>query len=217
MLSWICLPIFFSGFRLVIGSCITIEIFLPRTPSQSFSVNLVMSRPSYMMLPPVILPLTSSIPTKVLVNTLLPEPDSPTMASVSPSYRSSEHLRMAFRVRPRRLNWISTSRAEMIAFLSMFYLSLNVIARVRCVRESVAHDIECNRNDGHDGRGEDQQVRVIQEEAAHLRQQQAQRRRVDAQAQAQVRQRRFQVDGGGDALRHAQDDDRHQVGQDVLG
>src|SRR5699024_374279 len=213
MLSWICLPIFFRGFRLVMGSCITIEIFLPRTPSQSFSVNLAMSRPSYRMVPPVILPLTSSMPTKVLVNTLLPEPDSPTMASVSPSYRSREHLRMAFRVRPRRLNWISTSRAEIIAFLSMFYLSLNVIARVGRVREGVAHDIERDRNDGHDGRGEDQQVRIIQEEGAHLGQQQAQGRRVDAQAQAQVGQGGLHVDGVGDVQRRLQDDDRHQVRQ----
>ena len=104
------------------GSCITMAIFLPRMPSQSFSVNLVMSRPSYMMEPPVILPLTSSIPTNVLVKTDLPEPDSPTMARVSPSYRSSEHLRIAFSFLPRRLKVISTSLAEIIGCLSMFVI-----------------------------------------------------------------------------------------------
>ena len=72
--------------RLVIGSCMTMEIFLPRMVSHSFSVlYLEMSTPSYMMDPPVMDPLASSIPKKDLVNTLLPDPDSPTMASVSPS------------------------------------------------------------------------------------------------------------------------------------
>ena len=92
-----------------------------------------------------------------------------------------------------------------------------MIARVGRVREGVAHDIERDRNDGHDGRGEDQQVRIIQEEGAHLGQQQAQGRRVDAQAQAQVRQGGLHVDGVGDVQRRLQDDDRHQVRQDVLG
>ena len=87
------------------GSCITMEIFLPRMVSQSFSaVYLEISVPSYMMEPPVMEPLASSMPRKDLVNTLLPEPDSPTMARVSPSYRSREHRRIALRILPRRLN-----------------------------------------------------------------------------------------------------------------
>ena len=61
-----------------------------------------------------------------------------------------------------------------------------MVARVCRIRQSVAHDVERDRNDGHDGCREDQQVRVIQEEAAHLAQEQAQRRGVDAQAQAQA-------------------------------
>ena len=92
-----------------------------------------------------------------------------------------------------------------------------MIARVGCIRERVAHDIERNGNDGHDGCREDQQIRVVQEEAAHLAQDQAQRRRLDAQADAQVREGGLQVDGGGDAQGHTQDDDGDQIGQDVLG
>ncbi len=42
-------------------------------------------------------PLDSSMPVKVLVNTDFPEPLSPTMAKVSPSYRSSDTPRMAVR------------------------------------------------------------------------------------------------------------------------
>ena len=105
MLSSICLPIFFRGLRLVMGSCMTMEIFLPRMPSHSFSVLYwAISTPWYMMEPPVMLPLASSMPRKDLVNTLLPEPDSPTMARVSPSYRSREQRRMAFSTFPRRVN-----------------------------------------------------------------------------------------------------------------
>ena len=63
---------------------------------------------------------------------------------------------------------------------------LNVVARVSSIRESVAHDIEGNGDDGHDGCGEDQQVRIIEEEAAHLAQDEAQRRSLDAQTDAQI-------------------------------
>lgn len=42
---------------------------------------------------------------KVLTNTLLPEPDSPTMARLSPSYTSSEAPRTACSVCPRSVNF----------------------------------------------------------------------------------------------------------------
>ena len=92
-----------------------------------------------------------------------------------------------------------------------------MVARISRIRQSVAHDIERNGNDGHDGCRENQQVRIIQEEAAHLAQDQAQRRRVDAQAQAQVGQRGFQIDGARDGQCHTQDDNGDQIRQDVLG
>ena len=85
-----------------------------------------------------------------------------------------------------------------------FLLTLNVVARISRIRQSVAHDIERNGNDGHDGCRENQQVRIIQEEAAHLAQDQAQRRSIDAKAEAEVGQRRLQIDGAGDGKRHAQ-------------
>ena len=86
MTSVICEPIVRIGFRDVIGSWKIVEIFAPRMPSQSLSVlSLVRSFPSNMTEPLVMEPLDSSIPVNVLVKTLLPEPDSPTMANVSPS------------------------------------------------------------------------------------------------------------------------------------
>ena len=60
------------------------------------------------------LPFASNIPIKDFVNTDLPEPDSPTIASVSPSYKSREHFLIAINLRPRKLNWISTSLADKI-------------------------------------------------------------------------------------------------------
>ncbi len=86
MTSVICEPIVRIGFSDVIGSWKIVEIFAPRMPSQSLSVlSLVRSLPSNMTEPLVMEPLDSSMPVNVLVKTLLPEPDSPTMANVSPS------------------------------------------------------------------------------------------------------------------------------------
>ena len=74
------------GLREVIGSWKIVEIFAPRMPSQSLSVlSLVRSWPWNITEPFETVPLDSSMPVKVLVKTDLPEPDSPTMAKVSPS------------------------------------------------------------------------------------------------------------------------------------
>ena len=69
------------------------------------------------------LPFLSSMPTKHLVNTLLPEPDSPTMARVSPSYRSKEVRRMATSFLPRREKVTSTSRAERMGSWARIFLA----------------------------------------------------------------------------------------------
>ena len=115
MASRICAPIFLSGFRLVMGSCVTMAIFLPRMVRHCASVvYLARSLPSYRMEPPVTEPFLSSMPTNVFVKTDLPEPLSPTIASVSPSYRSSEQRRMAFSFWPRRVNCTSRSFTERI-------------------------------------------------------------------------------------------------------
>ena len=104
------------------------EIFFPRMVIQSFSaLYFARSFPSNRMEPPVTEPLASSIPRKDLVNTDLPEPDSPTMASVSPWYKSREHLRIAFNFLPRRLKEISTSLADKIGSLSIFAMNISSV------------------------------------------------------------------------------------------
>ena len=86
------------GFREVIGSWKIVDILAPRMPSHSLSFfSLVRSLPWNMTEPLVMLPLDSSMPVKVLVKTDLPEPLSPTIAKVSPSYRSRETPRIAVR------------------------------------------------------------------------------------------------------------------------
>ena len=84
--SVICEPIVRIGFKEVIGSWKIVAIFLPRISSQSLS-EVFSNRflPSKMILPCGILPFFSNIPVNVFVNTDLPEPDSPTIARVSPS------------------------------------------------------------------------------------------------------------------------------------
>ena len=71
------------------------------------------------MVPEVIAPFASSIPVNVFVNTDLPEPDSPTIASVSCSFSSRETLRMARNSLLRTLKPTEIFSALKIVFLSI--------------------------------------------------------------------------------------------------
>ena len=86
MVSTICSSIVRTGFRLVIGSWKIIAISLPRISRISLSGSADRSRPSNRTLPPSIRPagFGSSRMIARLV-TLLPQPDSPTRPSRSPS------------------------------------------------------------------------------------------------------------------------------------
>ncbi len=77
-------PMFQTGLRLCIGSCGTRPIRRPRTDSISAVFSLVRSRPSNMTEPPVMRPLPGSRLMIACAVVDLPEPDSPTIASVSP-------------------------------------------------------------------------------------------------------------------------------------
>ena len=97
------------------GSWKTIDIFLPRIPSQSLSVlSLARSRPSNIAEPESTQPLWSSMPMNDFVSTDFPEPDSPTMARVSPSFSSRLAPRIAVRVLPRRPNFMTRPFASSI-------------------------------------------------------------------------------------------------------
>src|SRR5205823_5506610 len=75
----------YTGLSEAIGSCKIIEILLPRYSRISASLNCSRSTPSNLILPPTILPPgcgTSRSSDRLVM--VLPEPDSPTMPSVSP-------------------------------------------------------------------------------------------------------------------------------------
>ena len=77
-------PMFHTGFRFDIGSCGTNPIRLPRMSSKALPRSFARSRPSNMMDPPVISPLPGSRSMIAWAVVDLPEPDSPTIATVSP-------------------------------------------------------------------------------------------------------------------------------------
>ena len=86
--SAICVPIFATGLRFDIGSCGTRPIERPRMPRITLSGAPTRSSPSKRMLPCVTWPLPGSSPITAMAVVDLPEPDSPTIASVSPAARS---------------------------------------------------------------------------------------------------------------------------------
>ena len=89
-----------------------------------------------------------------------------------------------------------------------------MVARVARIGERITHQVEGNGNQRYDGRGENQQVRIIQEIAAGVAQQDAQRGRGDIQ-QAQVGQRGFIGDDARNGQRQAQDDDADQIRENI--
>ena len=91
--SRICAPTFHIGLRLLIGSCGTRPTWSPRSTRISFSETWVMSRPSKRICPPVMEPFSASRCAIAMAVVDLPEPDSPTIATVSPGYTSRFALR----------------------------------------------------------------------------------------------------------------------------
>src|SRR5699024_11893645 len=94
--SVICRPIFMVGFKDVIGFWQLITISCPRTLSISFSVFLTISSPFIIMEP--LLNSAGGIDKRRIIDctvTLFPDPDSPTIANVSPSCKSKFTSRTA--------------------------------------------------------------------------------------------------------------------------
>lgn len=98
MASVICLPILTMGFSEDSGSWKIIEILSPRSLCITSSGTRSRSLPSYRISPPSTMALPARMPIIALEVTDLPEPDSPTMASVLPRSRSKEISRTAFSV-----------------------------------------------------------------------------------------------------------------------
>jgi hypothetical protein len=88
--SLICRPIVRTGFRLVIGSWKIIAMSRPRIRRSSRSERLKRSRSPSVAVPLVIRPARGRMPRSASEVTLFPQPDSPTMPSVSPGAMSKE-------------------------------------------------------------------------------------------------------------------------------
>ncbi len=89
-LSAICVPMVSTGLRLVIGSWKIIAIRLPRSARMSSFDNAVISSPAK-RIEPSIRPVSGAISRRIdSAVTDLPQPDSPTMPSVSRGLRSNE-------------------------------------------------------------------------------------------------------------------------------
>ena len=77
-----------TGFNDVIGSWKIIAMSPPRISRSSFFGSFRRSRPPYRASPFVTTGRRSVSPSIVMTETLLPEPDSPTMPRISPGMRS---------------------------------------------------------------------------------------------------------------------------------
>src|SRR2546423_7019066 len=136
-------PIFSTGFSDVIGSWKMIAIWLPRTRRRSFFESFRRSRPWNIASPLMILPGGCGIRPRIdIVLTLLPEPDSPTIPSVSPGYTSYVTPSTAWTTPSSVVKWTARSRIERTG--SGTYAALG---GVEGVPESVADEV-----DAHDDR-----------------------------------------------------------------
>ena len=83
-------PIVSTGFRLVIGSWKIIAISRPRIRRSSWSESFNRSRPPNLAVPATARPARGRMPSNASAVTLLPQPDSPTMPSISPGATVNE-------------------------------------------------------------------------------------------------------------------------------
>ena len=79
-----CAPMVHTGLRFDMGSCGTMPICEPRSASSRLADGCVMSSPSKRICPEDTRPFEASSPMAASAEVDLPEPDSPTIATVSP-------------------------------------------------------------------------------------------------------------------------------------
>ena len=111
--SAICVPTVSTGLRLVIGSWKIMEMRWPRRPFIASSPSVVSSSPSNLIEPAAMRPVSGGIRRRIeSAVTDLPQPDSPTMPSVSPRARSNDTPSTARTTPSRVLNWVWRSRTS---------------------------------------------------------------------------------------------------------
>src|SRR5256884_7018804 len=131
-----CHPTRYTGLSEVIGSWKIIAISRPRISRISYSLSLVRSWPLNITLPLTILPGRCKRMTLRAV-TDLPQPDSPTMPSVSPGVRSKETPSTAFTVPSLVEKTVCRSRTSRSGCVT----ALGLQSRVEGVADGVAEDV----------------------------------------------------------------------------
>src|ERR1035437_7039268 len=163
MVSTICSSMVRTGFRLVMGSWKIIAISLPRSSRISASSRPIRSSPSNKTWPPSIRPAgagSSRITARFV--TLLPQPDSPTRPSVSPSSRSKETPFTAWTVPSWVRNRTIRSRTDRRA------TPLPLQARVESLAQAVAQEIEADGAEDDNRAREEDEVRSRLQEATRV-------------------------------------------------
>ena len=118
-----------TGFSDDIGSWKIIEMSLPRNLRSSSSFSASTSRPSKVMLPATILPGsgTSRRMERAVID--FPDPDSPTMPTVSPRLTRKSMPSTARTIPPRTMNWVLRPLTSRIAGIYRFSLGSSASRR----------------------------------------------------------------------------------------
>src|SRR6266511_3644016 len=210
--SRICRPIVRTGLRLVIGSWKIMAISRPRIPRSARSLCGIRSRPSNIARPDCTCPLRASKPSTASDVTLLPQPDSPTMPSVSPRAMSNEMPLTAYTV-PRRVE-NSTRRSSTLRSDSLAATKL----RVERLAQAVADEVEPEDRDDDGDTRNDRKVHRSLEVSLDVRQHRSPLRRSGILGpEAEEADPGDVDDRGGERERPLDDRWRDRVGKDVRG
>src|SRR5215210_6997119 len=215
-LSMIWRPTRIVGSSEVIGSWKTIAIFGPLMSSMRFSESFKRSSPSKTISPPLTMVFDSGFnPMMLLAATDFPDPDSPTMASVSPRLRSKVAPRTACTSPayvPKEMRRSSTLRTA-----SPFVLAtLLPHPRVEGVAQTVAEEPEADRQEAQDDGREYEQVRIKPHLPGSLVDKRSQRSVRHLNTKPDKAQERLEEDRGRHREHQRDDDDVKHVRDKVL-
>src|SRR5580704_994864 len=213
--SAICSPTRRSGLRLVIGSWKIMAMRLPRMDRIAFSSSVARSCPSNRIEPPT-MRATFSGRSRMTDNavTLLPQPDSPTMPSVSPA-ATSKLTPSTARVTPSALKKCVLRLRTLRSFSLTSLSQASREARVEVVAQAVTHEVDGEHHERErEPRREDRPGRAGEVESRggdHI----APARNLGRRARAEKGERRFDQNGGGADIGRLHDERRDRRGQDV--
>src|SRR4051794_40788327 len=205
-------PMVSTGVRLVIGSWKIMAMRLPRIARIAPSSRVSRSVPSKCTEPRTVRPSRGGKRRMIeSAVTLLPQPDSPTMPSVSPGETSNDTPSTA-RVTPSSVKKnVARSRTERRGVISHPPRE----ARVEAVAQAVAEEVHGEHHDGERDAGCEDRPGGAGEKQPRLRDHVAPGRDLGRRARAEEGQRRLDQDRGGADIGRLHDQRRNRVRQDV--